>query len=376
MKINFATILFCSIFIATHVKSQVLVNEINPEYSGPVFEIKNYGSSVVDISAYTFLADGFLFNISSSLTLCPFVLDTTIDPGEHMAFRFGDLVGVESGEIVMYVNSDTADVNNMLQYIAWGQAGFGLEQKAVAAGLWELGQFAPSITEEGSLEYFENQNSNWESWQRAFVHSMCEENGTGCNVNLPSSYSTTGETEFCMGDGEFNSIGMQFSQAGSPLQLIVYNTDSILAATPQEVSELINYDTLIPGTYFVTLISHEGELLNVEVGNHLDQIEGCFTILEPIEIDGNACDVSTEQALNQLEITIFNNIEIQIDTRNIGFQDLSCKLFDINGRLFLQKNFASEETNITIDISHLPPGTFTFFIESDKGIVTKKFIRS
>lgn len=131
--------------------AQVGINEVF--YAGTSaaddwIELKNTGSSAVDVSGY-WLCTRFLYQQVGNL----FLLD-----GSGFVIPAGGIITVmswtnlddTSADMGLYESSSFGSASAMLDFVQWGGSGIGRESVADAAGLWNAGDFVPAAGPEES----------------------------------------------------------------------------------------------------------------------------------------------------------------------------------------------------------------------------------
>ena len=130
--------------------SQPVVNEISADNT---VEIKNIGTSPIDVSAYN-LCSSLSYSQLSNLTLvCG---DLVLDPGDFVVVDLstGPLnVDSADGEMGLYKNSAFSSPDGLCSYVEWGSTAHQRSALAVTAGVWSTGEFVPAFSAGDALKY-------------------------------------------------------------------------------------------------------------------------------------------------------------------------------------------------------------------------------
>ncbi len=135
-----------------------------------------------------------------------------------------------------------------------------------------------------------------------------------------------GPFTFCVGDGEADNIAtgdiVLTGNSGTNSQWVVTDQNGMILGLPPGYEE-VDFDGAGEGTCLVWHLSFEDGLTGAEVGNNADDLMGCFSLSNPIEVVrvvGDDCD-------NLAPIIVINeiNVSTEIELKNIGLapQDLS-----------------------------------------------------
>lgn len=177
MKKTSFLILFLTFFIVS--QSQIVVNEVifTP---APAVEIKNLGSSTVDVSTIQ-LCSFPEYNELQNLTLVSGNL--MLGPGEFLVVS-GHNFGAIDDELGLYTSAPYDDPANILHYVEWGSPGHFRSGTAVSAGVWTTGNFVNIDAGGASIEY-DGEGIEATDWLLNGTSSPGEENsnaGGGCEA--------------------------------------------------------------------------------------------------------------------------------------------------------------------------------------------------
>ncbi len=157
--------LFLALTGASPVFPQVLINEVlfNPagtDAEKEKIEIRNAGSSAVDLSGYDLYPDGIGYFTFPAVVLQPggiavvHLRQTGVDSETdfyHSAPTSN--MGNTSGSVALFT-STTHSAATVASFVQWGAGAQAWASAAATAGIWSgVGDFAPAIAEGHSLEY-------------------------------------------------------------------------------------------------------------------------------------------------------------------------------------------------------------------------------
>ncbi|MBK9014830.1 MAG: T9SS type A sorting domain-containing protein [Saprospiraceae bacterium] len=359
-------------------KSQIVLNEIG---SDGRIEIKNIGSTGVNVLGYFVCNGAVCYQLSQLGIICPFP-PATINPLAPGSILVGesDLVELDGGEIALFSSSNTTDPLALVDYVQWGSSGHPNESLATTAGIWPTGGFTAAIPADGSLEY-DGSGNEVADWALAFSPSPCAENGSGCQV-IAGTIETDDPTLVCVNDSIADYVFVSFSGNLSPSWYFVA-TDSV--GTIQDYvpeSTSLNFEGAPTGTSFIHLLSYEGQLIGLEIGGKLDDVQGCIDLSDnTIEITKVGCVSGThewEQELAQLvlspnpagQVLHLSNLPI---TKGEG---LTFGVYNAFGKLALPPvTVHAVNEDILIDTDQLQPGVYFLMISSHGSLVVRKFIK-
>ncbi len=167
----------------TPVTGGIVINEIN---GNDRFEIKNTGTTPVDISSYWVCDFPNYSQISSLVSECN--TDLILDPDEVITLVSDFDISENDGEFGLYINTSWADPNSIMDYVEWGSSGHTRSTVAIAAGIWSANDFVPAFTSPMSIHYDGQGNSSTDWSEAAF--SSCQglvqdDNELQVNLGLP-----------------------------------------------------------------------------------------------------------------------------------------------------------------------------------------------
>ncbi|MFQ6113390.1 MAG: FlgD immunoglobulin-like domain containing protein [bacterium] len=171
------------ILIPTILTAQVKINEVLYSTSNDQIELKNFGTSAVDVSNM-WACSRFSYAQISNLTVVSGNLN--IQPGGILALS-GFNLNDTSADLGLYndVGGNTANFANasfMQDFVQWGDSGIGRESVAASKGIWTAGDFVPTAAAGHSIEYDGDGNSS-SDWFEQANPTIGAENGVVTSVN-------------------------------------------------------------------------------------------------------------------------------------------------------------------------------------------------
>ena len=148
------------LLIPTFLLGQVKINEVLFSSSGNEVELKNFGSSSMDVSNWWLCT---LFSYTRIGTLPIISGELNIPAGGIFAVG-GISINDASADLGLYnVSNSFASISAMEDFVQWGGSGQGRESVAVSKGIWAAGDFVTTPADGHSLEYDGdgNASSDW-----------------------------------------------------------------------------------------------------------------------------------------------------------------------------------------------------------------------
>lgn len=114
--------------------------------------------------------------------------------------------------------------------------------------------------------------------------------GSDCEVDceVEGGDLVGGPFAFCVGDSIPDRIGADqlelIGSAGSAMQWVVTDVDGVILGLPQAIED-VDFDGAGPGTCLVWALSFDGMLTGASVGSNANDIEGCFALSNPINVE-------------------------------------------------------------------------------------------
>ncbi len=200
--------LWCLVTMAIALQGQIVINEVLP--TGTI-ELKNVGSSTVDVSSY-WLCQFPNYQRLDNLDLdCG---DLTMEPGEILAVNnFNAVNNPADGEVGLYLNNNFGSADAILDYVEWGTPGGGRSGVAVEAGIWTAGEAVPAFANGSSIAY-DGQGNRASDWSEQTNPTICAENdGEVCEAD-GGVIATEDPTDLCVGGDDAPDV-VNFTVEGS-----------------------------------------------------------------------------------------------------------------------------------------------------------------
>lgn len=145
--------------------SQVLINEVLYDPSGTdtgkeKIEIRNVGSTTIDLTGYDLSPDGIGYFTFPSASLAPGAIAVVHlrQTGPNTASDFfhstpSSNMGNASGSVALF-NATTHNTGTLVSFVQWGSGGNPWATTAVSAGLWpSVSDSVPGVLDGHSIEY-------------------------------------------------------------------------------------------------------------------------------------------------------------------------------------------------------------------------------
>ncbi len=188
-----------------------------------------------------------------------------------------------------------------------------------------------------------------------------------------------GPFEFCAGDGEVDMIpadGITVSgNSGGNSQWVITDDQGNILGLPPTFS-VVDFDGAGFGNCLVWHLSYEDGLQGAEVGLNANELEGCYSLSNPIEVIRTDCGLSVNQS-NKYRIQVYPNPskgQISLKTSDNVEDIKSISIFDTYGKIV--KNVSTESLNDlnNINISELNAGQYYVRLRTGKMAITDRFI--
>ncbi len=280
-------IVLMSLFFTNYSHAQVVINEILP---GGTVELKNIGTTTVDVSGYWLCDFPSYQQISSSNLECG---NTALEPGGILTVNDFNVVEGDDGEMGLYTTSSFGSPTALVDYVEWGSTGHQRSSVAVAAGIWTTGDFVPAFASTESLAYSGSGESS-SSWTASANTTICQENTATCDA--AGGTLTGGPFAFTVGDGVADNIAAVSitlaNNSGTNSQWIVTDEDGLILGLPPMPS-VVDFDGAGPGTCLVWHLSYEDGIEGLAGGENANDLAGCFSLSNPVSVVRTAaCDVA------------------------------------------------------------------------------------
>ncbi len=222
---------------------QVVINEVYPD--NVVVELKNLGTSNVDVANYWICQFPAYYEVQAQTALCG---DTDLEPGEILSVQIDNssLQNVD-GEVGLYTRRAFGDPTAIVDYMEWGFAGHQRASVAITAGIWSSDTFATAPTAGQSLAYDGDGDTGTDF--AAGTPTICQDNRiirilaidtdneTITLKNFGSFTTDLASYQFCIGFGQYNILS-GYSGIKGNLNLAPDETVTFDLTTGQNVNAL------------------------------------------------------------------------------------------------------------------------------------------
>lgn len=336
------------------------LSEVGVGSNSDFFDIRNTSNVDYDPSHLWIFKDGVPKAMNTVSALCAFPpSNLVIDANDQQAFLTG--FSNEGGELVLAKRDIIEGPDDIVDYVIWGNATPNFEDEAVQAGLWIEGTRAPSFFTEGSIE-FDGEGNSGTDWNAQAKPSPCQENGSGCDVFEPNV--SLGETFYCNCLTYYTDFSVSYNGSTEFIfGALVDNNDTIRYISSGfslgDFDEMICYDSDL--SYLV--VGYDGQQVGFEVGNSLNDIQGCYIFSERFDLENISLPESDysfqiygEEADTSavIPICLLDNIDDAIEIATESTVDLVSFIYDENSNIIAQ--FEGIGALITLD--DLAPGTY------------------
>ena len=186
---NLILFLILTLLIPATVVSQVKINEVvyDPTTGGDMIELKNFGSSAVDVTNWWFCTN-IQYSKISNLTVESGTLNIPaggllVLSGRTLA-NTADL-GLYNDGVVQGISSEFVQTNLMEDFVQWGSGGNGRESVAVSKGIWTQAAFVSPVDQGHSIEY-DGDGNDVSDWADAATPTLGAENSNVTSVKDPA----------------------------------------------------------------------------------------------------------------------------------------------------------------------------------------------
>ena len=275
--------LFPFIALSQSQLDSIFLNEVTAARFD-VVEIRNSSSIEFNPSDLFVTINGNTRFIGDLTSICSSPSDRIIEAQDQKGFVASG-ISPDGGEVVLHQRETILEANDILGYVVWGEVEPDFLDLAIEAGHWVGTETATAFFSSGSLEYDGDGNEPTD-WLNQSAPSICDPNGTGCDVELDELEI---ENQFiCMCDGLDESLAnngfsgfLEFVSG-----LLLDSTSTILFMTDFTGAQIDYFEAIcIDEPLFFQVIAYNGEIENLEIGQNVHDINGCteFSEIFPLE---------------------------------------------------------------------------------------------
>lgn len=165
-------------FITGDLTAQVKINEVLYSTSDDQVELKNFGSSSVDVTNWWLCTMAINYDQIGNLTIESGSLN--IPPGGILVVS-GKNLNDTSSDLGLYNSFNFTSTSAMEDFVQWGGGGQGRENVAVSKGIWSSGDFVPTVDSGHSIEYDGDGNASGD-WFDQENPTLGEENDFATSI--------------------------------------------------------------------------------------------------------------------------------------------------------------------------------------------------
>ncbi|MEL6698783.1 MAG: T9SS type A sorting domain-containing protein [Bacteroidota bacterium] len=276
MKRKHSLLILLGFLLFHFTSAQVVINEVQYGSSSTI-ELKNVGSSTVDVSNWWLC---YLFTYrqlsASNITVTG---NTMMAPGDIVTISGSGLSLGTSSDLGIYNSSSFGSSTAMEDFVQWGAGGQGRESVAVTKGIWTAGDFVPSVMNANSTIEWNGGGDGSQFWFEITTGSLGSENIIlNCNGGTVALTGGGTSAQVCL-DGmaqvlSFDSTGT----SGTNFAYVVTDNNGTILGLPP--GDMVNFQPAGPGECWVWGLSYTGTV-TAQVGDNATQValsDGCFDL--------------------------------------------------------------------------------------------------
>jgi len=190
-----------------------------------------------------------------------------------------------------------------------------------------------------------------------------------------------GPFEFCVGDGEADQILdteiTLTGEGGENTQWIVTDDQGNILGLPPMIS-VVDFDDAGAGTCLIWNLSHYGEVTGLEMGMNANDLEGCFSLsnsLEVVRVSGDDC--TGGRPLISSQISLYPNPAreyITVDMQSNNKDTYTIDIINIFGELVIREESQEMPVDHRIFIDDLHTGRYMMRVYNSKTTAVSDFI--
>ncbi|MEM7369190.1 MAG: T9SS type A sorting domain-containing protein [Bacteroidota bacterium] len=279
MKLLMRLFLFCSMLsVGQLLHGQVIINEVKYGGTSDTVELKNVGTTTVNVSSWWFCYR-FVYNQLNSLTASG---NLNMAPGS-IVYVTGLNMNNSSSDLGLYNSGSFGSSTAMQDFVQYGQGGIGRESVAVMKGIWTAGEFVPTVANANNSIENNGCGNTPGNWVEQTTASFGQENAAMVNVDGGMVVTEVGEDTifYCVaGQGGMSPIVAFDSTTTSTESYAYIVTDAngmILGLPPGDVADFSNAGT---GLCLVYGLSYSGSIV-AQLGDNVNSdplSDGCYEL--------------------------------------------------------------------------------------------------
>ncbi|MEM9549507.1 MAG: T9SS type A sorting domain-containing protein, partial [Bacteroidota bacterium] len=195
-----------------------------------------------------------------------------------------------------------------------------------------------------------------------------------------------GPFEFCAGDQVMDTIAVGAitlaNSQGSNSQWVITDEDGNILGLPSMPSN-VDFEEAGVGICFVWHLSYEDDLVGLEAGANVADLEGCFDFSNSIEVvrsdSEEVCNITSTDEELLSSINIYPNPTSNFVNVNLGDTELgkgTIEILDYQGRLLIKRAIDENTSEVSINTEDMNNGIYIISIRTNENYISKKLIVS
>ncbi len=267
-----------ALFTSYLAHAQVVIQQIT---AGGIVELKNESDSTINVSDYWLCARPRYERLASMDVECG---ELNLTPGATVVVISRALaINAADGELGLYIAERFADTSSIIDFVIWGDpTGLSREIVAAGAGIWKLGERAPSFSSAMSLNYKGTQGDSGSGYFLAEPNicavDICDVSGGAIAFDDESTSAAV-----CVDDGEDDMIAiLTTGTRGDSLRWLVTDADGKILMISN--TNVFNFEGAPAGVVFIWALAYSGEISGLVMDSLATNLMGCLALSNPIEI--------------------------------------------------------------------------------------------
>ena len=298
--------------------------------------------------------------------------DLILPPGEVLTVSALPGFDATGGEVGLYADSDFTNPASLLAYVAYGEGSRKRAPVALAAGLYNTGDAAPTPT--AGLSVQATYSSAGGLAYESMTPDFCTVDFSLVAVSTPvagGSISLDGgatQTSICVdGNGDPLEVIRDGTAVGSERAFVITDDAGNILALPDGAGPF-DLDGAGVGTCEIWYLAYEPGLTGKAVGGNLADLAGCFDLSNPITVVREAPDGGTLTLAGGGTDFIGCAGDIVFDVTHTTTAPNLSYWYVITDEANTILGFANSANTSTLDLSGAPAGTCRVWGWSYRGL--------
>ncbi|MEO0339225.1 MAG: T9SS type A sorting domain-containing protein, partial [Bacteroidota bacterium] len=196
---------------------------------------------------------------------------------------------------------------------------------------------------------------------------------------------TGGPFEFCVGDGVADMISVDSitleGNSGSNAQWVITDNEGNILGLPASFSD-VDFDGAGVDTCLVWHLSFEDGLVGLEAGQNAADLEGCFSLSNPIIVNRIDCSAPSPGGFapdQEIGFSVYPNPvndRLRVDLDQKGEGEVTIRVMNAVGNLTIPEIRMDQQLEEKVlDLSSLQPGTYFIQVSGKNGRSIKQFVK-